>query len=157
MTSRWPDFVVTCEKHRTPYVVQKFRWVDSQGVWVPTKKGRTRQTELRNNSNAEFWQHIEAGAPPDGNIRLHYETRCTAANGCTNKLPADVDSLMDLFKWVVLGVQYCAKARAHGHAPSEGWAAAYAGLITDATEGSITVTIGNLRAGLRLRNTLNGK
>lgn len=147
----WPDFVVRCEKHRTPYVAQKYKWMMEQGTWAPTRKGRTKLAELRNDSNPEFWQHILDNAEPDGHIRLHHETSCGATN-CDNKVVADVSSLEHVFQMIAASVRLCAKVRAEGVEPS-GTAAAYESLATSVSANSITVTIEALRIGLRLRNT----
>ncbi|GJF09577.1 hypothetical protein NGTWS0302_24130 [Mycolicibacterium cyprinidarum] len=145
----YPDFIVCCERHKTPYVVQKYKWMTSQ--WAPTRKGRTKLTELRNDSNAEFWQHIADGATPDGTIRLHHETVCGAMN-CGNKLVADVQALEYVFQMITASIKLCGKARARGVDPS-GLAAAFEALAGSATADSVTVTLESLRMGLRLRNT----
>lgn len=147
----YPDFIVCCEQHKSPYVVQKYKWMPGQDTWAPTRRDRTKLTELRNDSRADFWQHIANGEAPDGNIRLHHETICGATN-CNNKLGADVDSLEDLFQRITKSVRICAKARAGGVEPT-GPAAEFDALATSVTAGSVTVTFETLRRGLRLRNT----
>lgn len=152
MSQRWPDFVLVCEKHRTPYVVQTYKWkLSGHPFWVPTRPAVTRMTHLRNNSEAEFWDHIAAGGEPDGEFRTHYETSCGATN-CRNKIAADADSIGSAFWEIVVSVRKCALARKR-HIEPNPIAAQFADAATEVTEKAVTVTMASLRTALSLLDT----
>ena len=145
-----PTFFVLCDNHRTPYVVQKVKLI--RGQWVPTRRTGLTITELRNDSNQEFWNHIMQAGTPDGDIRIHYEITCGATN-CRNKLSADSETLEAILWLILAGIKACDRARLKGAEPSVA-AVAYAAPVIAAEDGRVTVTLASLREAIRLRNTL---
>jgi hypothetical protein len=155
LAQNWrPDFILVCEKHRTPYVVQTYKWkLSSYPFWVPTRRAGTKMTHLRNDSQAQFWEHISGGGEPDGDFRSHYETACGATN-CRNKIAADAESLGRVFWEVVVSLRICALARQRGVEPDP-IVIQYAAAATLVTDKAVTVTMASLRSTLSLLNTPN--
>lgn len=145
----FPDIVVVCEQHQTPYRAQTYKQkLDVPPYWVPTRKSGTRMTPLLKNSAAEFRQWFGSDESAPGELRQHSEIVCGASR-CRNRVPVGDDSLGEVFGLIVASLKACEVAEKGGAAAGPR-PAAFAATVAATSADSVTMTMEGLRIALRL-------
>jgi len=136
------DIVIRCDHGRKKDfdVVQRFRWVESQAQWVPTRNSTTRQRLLLGNS--DLWSTAAHGEP----TRVHLETACR----CRNSVSADEHSLLEVFAMLC----QWSESENQPNPCGRGFREAVATLVMTSNDKSVHITLDALRHALKLRRQL---
>lgn len=152
-----PDVIIRCDHgHRggDAEVIQRFRWMISQGHWVPTRQRGASATSLRGDDSTISAASIEDYLQiiSSERLRTKYEVLCGIGR-CPNRVPAPIDHLEDVFS--ILDVDNNPVRVMAPLADRFETRDVVNALITRRTRDDITLTLDSLRLALRYRNRIS--